>query len=48
MKLPFNHTNDIIRLRVDTHNLRRDVNAIRSALDVLAEKPKQKIAFRNF
>lgn len=37
-----NHANDIITLRVDTHNLRRDVNAIRSALDVLAEKPKQK------
>lgn len=37
-----NHTSDIITLRADTHNLRRDVNAIRSALDVLAEKPKQK------
>lgn len=37
-----NHTNDINRLRVDTHNLRRDVNAIRSELDALTEKPKQK------
>ena len=37
-----NHTNDINRLRVDTHHLRRDVNAIRSELDALTEKPKQK------
>ena len=37
-----NHTNDIIRLRADTHNLRRDVNAIRSELGALTEKPKQK------
>jgi predicted nucleic acid-binding Zn-ribbon protein len=37
-----NHTSDIITLRADTHNLRRDVNAIRSALDALTEKPKQK------
>lgn len=37
-----NHTNDIITLRADTHNLRRDVNAIRSELDALTEKPKQK------
>lgn len=36
------HTSDIIQLRVDTHNLRRDVNAIRSELDALTEKPKQK------
>ena len=37
-----NHTNDINRLRADTHNLRRDVNAIRSEMGALTEKPKQK------
>ena len=37
-----NHTNDIITLRADTHNLRRDVNATRSELGALTEKPKQK------
>ena len=37
-----NHTNDINRLRVDTQCLRQDVNAIRSELDALTEKPKQK------
>ena len=36
------HTNDINRLRVDTQHLRQDVSAIRSELDVLTEKPKQK------
>ena len=36
------HTNDINRLRVDTQHLRQDVSTIRSELDVLSEKPKQK------
>lgn len=36
------HTHDINRLRVDTQHLRQDVSTIRSELDVLAEKPKQK------
>lgn len=37
-----NPTNDINRLRADTQCLRQDVNAIRSELDALIEKPKQK------
>ena len=37
-----NHTNDINRLRIDTHDLRQDVKVIRSELDALTEKPKQK------
>ena len=36
------HTNSLNRLRVDTQHLRQDVNAIRSELDALTEKPKQK------
>lgn len=36
------HTNSLNSLRADTHNLRRDVNAIRSELDALTENPKQK------
>lgn len=36
------YTNDINKLRVDTQHLRQDVNVLRSELDALTEKPKQK------
>jgi phosphomevalonate kinase len=36
------HTNSLNRLRVDTQRLRQVVNAIRSEMGALTEKPKQK------
>ena len=36
------HTNSLNRLRADTQHLRQDVNVLRSELDALTEKSKQK------